>query len=149
MDVLDFADLDLAFENLSSPEKEEDVLDFTDLELELAGQDKSFADELLEIEERMAGAALDLPTFKPREDGKMMRMVSQKYIRALMKSPPPSEPLPVSVDALRCTGIKDEEELETVARSFRALQSAVDIQNDIIRQYRANGYAYIVLPEDF
>ncbi|KAK1686119.1 hypothetical protein QYE76_046967 [Lolium multiflorum] len=126
-----------------------DVLDFTDLELELACQDKSFADELVEIEERMAGAAVDLPTFKPGENGKMMELVSQTCIRALMKSPPPSKPLPdYSFEALRRLGITDQEELEAVARSFRDLQSAVDIQNDIIQQYRAQGYAYFLLPKN-
>jgi hypothetical protein len=76
-----------------------------------------------------------------------MELVSHKYIRELMKSPPPSKPLSdYSIEALKRTGITDEEELETVARGFRAMQSARDTQNDIIRQYRAQGYAYVALP---
>jgi phosphoglycolate phosphatase-like HAD superfamily hydrolase len=66
-----------------------------------------------------------------------------------MTSPPPSKPLPdYSFEALRRLGITDQEELEAVARSFRDLQSARDAQNDIIRQYRTQGYAYFVLPEN-
>jgi hypothetical protein len=134
-------DLDLEFEGL-------EVIDFTDLELEFPQE--SFADELEELEKRFAGAAVGLPEIMPGEDGKMMELVPQDFIRRLMIWPPLSKPLPDwSVEALRRdTGMTDEEELETVAGAFRALQSARDTMNDIIRQYRAKGYAYVELPEN-
>jgi hypothetical protein len=137
------------FEKSPSPEEKVEVVDFTDLDLEYEGAfDESFADELVEIEERMAGVAMDLPQFKLGQNGETLELVSQNFIRALMKSPPLSKPPPdFSIEALRGLGMTDEEELETVVSSFRALESARDIQNDIIAQYRANGYAYAPLPK--
>jgi hypothetical protein len=96
-------DLDLEFKGL-------EVIDFTDLELEFPQE--SFADELEELEERFAGAAVGLPEIMPGEDGKMMELVPQDFIRRLMISPPLSKPLPDwSVEALRRdTDMTDEED---------------------------------------
>ena len=125
-----------------SPEKEMYVLDWTDLELEL-GVQESFADELAELEVRFAGVTEGLPKQKRGEDGKMMVLVSQELIRSVMKSPPNPTPFPdYSVGSKWMTA----EDLETVARGFRALKTLRDI--DIIQQYRNKGYAYVEMLTD-
>jgi hypothetical protein len=122
------------------------VLDFSDLE-------ESLAEDVVEIEERKpkAGdkALEDLPELAVAQDGKVMELVDQEYIRALLKSPPLTRPLPDSnIEAIRRrTGITDEEGLENVASSIRAMQRLRDINNGIIQQYLDKGYAYIALPE--
>ncbi|KAK1677006.1 hypothetical protein QYE76_037854 [Lolium multiflorum] len=105
-----------------------------------------------EIEERKARpgdkAAADLPELAVDEDGNVMELVNQEYIRVLLKSPPRSKPLPdYSIEALRLRGIKDAEQLEMLSSSGQILQRQRDSQIDIIQQYLDKRRGFSTLQE--